>query len=88
MALRKSLKIEEIKAAANAVFRDSPDASAEIRRNILAFVGDLLLKHECYRGFSYLTKDESKEGNSIGIIFNGKGDGKHEFPDGSRVRLL
>lgn len=85
----KTIKLEILKAQANAVFRDSVDEYATQRKAVQYFVGDLLMKAEAYKGFRYLETADVAPGKSIGLIRNpDNAAGPHTFPDDSRIAFL
>ena len=83
----KVIKLETLKAQANAIFRDSVDDYASQRRAVQYFVADVLMKADAYKGFRYLETNEP--GKSIGLIRNADNPaGPHTFPDDSRIAFL
>jgi len=84
----KTIKIETIKASANALFRGSADEMAAQRAAVQYFVGDLLMKANAYKGFRYLEANDVAPGKSIGLIRTTEPDGSHTFPDDSRIAFL
>ena len=85
----KTIKLDTIKANANAVFRDSVDEYATQRRAVQYFVADMLMKADAYKGFRYLEASDAAPGKSIGLIRNSEQPaGPHTFPDDSRIAFL
>jgi hypothetical protein len=67
---RTTIEFDKIKAEANKVFRESQNGYADGRRAIQSFVDSVLMKAGHYKGFAYLSEDQSVPGNTIGIEFN------------------
>jgi hypothetical protein len=85
----KTIKLEILKAQANATFRDSVNDFATQRRAIQYFVSDVLMKANAYKGFRYLEASELKPGQTVGLIRNAENPtGPHSFPDDSRIAFL
>lgn len=83
---RQTVKIAELKAEANKVFRESRDEYKVQRRAIQSFVDSLLMDAGQYKGFNYLPADKSLPGNSIGIAYE-RADGTPHFPDETRIEF-
>ena len=85
----KTIKLDVLKAQANAVFRDSVDEYAMQRKAVQYFVGDLLMKADAYKGFRYLEANDVEPGKTIGLVRNpDNAAGPHTFPDDSRIAFL
>jgi hypothetical protein len=82
---RTTIDIAAIKDAANTVFKESINDYTKERKAIETFVTNLLLKHNVYNGFSYLSAENSAPGKTIGVIYNDDVK-KNEFPDPTRIR--
>ena len=87
MAKRRTVEIEKLKRMANEYFVHSGDDYREARRAIQSFVEAILHDTDNYRGFMYLTAEQSKPGHSIGLAYDLEAH-KNIFPDDSRVRML
>ena len=85
--MAKTVKIEALINRANHFFYHSGDAFRGERKGMQSLVESFL--HDCnrYRGFGYLSAEQSKPGHSVGIIFDAEG-GKHQYPDDSRIRFI
>ena len=81
---KKTVQIEALKTRANHFFLHSGDSFRGERKGMQSLVESFL--HDCgaYKGFNYLSADQSKPGHSVGIIFDAV-DGKHQYPDDSRI---
>ena len=84
MAKRRTVEIAKLTRMANEYFKNSGDPYREARKAIQSFVGAILSDTDNYRGFNYLTAEQSKRGHTIGIIPN-RETGEHVFPDDSRI---
>ena len=84
---RKTVEIDKIKRMANEYFCNSGDQFRDARRFLQAFVESILHDADAYRGFNYLTKEQSKPGHTIGVVHDFE-TGKHTFPDDSRVYFI
>jgi hypothetical protein len=82
---RSTIAVDEIKARANQVFRDSEDHFKTGRASTKLFVEDILMKTGNYRGFRYLSETETN-GKSFGIRF--AHDNSPIFEDQTRVAFL
>lgn len=78
----KTIEIAAIRDKANKVFRDSGDEFKTGRASIKLFVDDILMQTGNYKGFRYLSAEETG-GKSFGIRF--AHDGTPIFPDQTRV---
>lgn len=85
MKRRKTLEVQEIKDKANQVFRASGDEFKTGRASVKLFVEDILMQTGNYKGFRYLSKDET-EGRTFGIRFTH--DNTPVFEDQTRVCFL
>jgi hypothetical protein len=81
----KTIKIERLKDQANAVFRESKHDYAMQRRALQCFVENLLMQHNAYKGFRYLSESDVPPSNSFGIIFDESEKREHAYPDPSRI---
>lgn len=83
----KTIKVENLVQTANKVFA-SKTSTKEERATMFAFITDVLISGNAYRGFIYLTEDETPEGHFPGIRWSD--DGKHHFgmTDSTRVRFV
>lgn len=90
MSKRTTIRLDDLKLKANAVFRASEDKYDDGRRHIQTFVESLLMEAGQYKGFGYLSKSEVAEGKSFGIEWRTSPQGKDEpvFHDQSRVKFL
>jgi hypothetical protein len=79
MTNRKTIEVATVKTLANQYFSESRDEERDGRCMLFTFVESLLFKTGQYKGFGYI--------NGKGVIHNANGEGKHEFPDDSRVIL-
>jgi hypothetical protein len=84
----KTIQIEKLKRMANAALRDSVNDYARERTAIHFFVADLLMKHDAYKGFSYLPQEQVPAGHTFGIVRDPTGGTNHKFPDPSRIAFL
>lgn len=85
MAKRKTVKIAELKAHANKVFRESQPEFSEGRKHIATFVEDLLHASGQYKGFNYLEAKDLQDGWKPGIVFDESPARDHVFPDPTRI---
>jgi hypothetical protein len=85
MKKRKTIEVVELVVKANQVFRDSGDEFKAGRAATKLFVEDILMKTGNYKGFRYLSKEETG-GKSFGIRF--AHDNTPIFPDQTRVAFL
>jgi hypothetical protein len=85
--MAKTIKIENVKARANALFRESINEYSAQRRAVQHFVSDLLIDHNAYKGFSYLSERQVPAGSTVGII-RGENGAPHQFPDESRIEFI
>jgi hypothetical protein len=81
----KTIAVDDVKARANQVFRDSGDEFKTGRAATKLFAEDILMKTGNYKGFRYLSAEETG-GKSFGIRF--AHDGSPIFPDQTRVAFL
>jgi hypothetical protein len=88
MPVKKTIKLEAVKAQANAMFRDSVNEWSGERRAVQLFVADLLMKADAYKGFSYLSESQVPSGHTFGIVRDPTGGTKHAFPDPSRIAFI
>lgn len=85
MSKRKTISIEDLKAQANKVFRDSENDYADGRKHIASFVEDTLMRAGQYKGFGYLSKDSVAPGKTFGIEFK---NNEPVFHDQTRIELF
>jgi hypothetical protein len=87
MAKRQTVEVAKLKRMANEYFANSGGPFKDARRAIQSFVEAVLHDTGNYRGFQYLTAEQSKPGHSTGVIHDFE-TGKHVFPDESRIYFL
>lgn len=85
MPRKKTVSLRFVVERANKMFLNSKNDAVAERRALLSFVSDLLMDADVYNGFGFLTEDMVPTGTTFGVIH--KPEGKHEFPDSSRVFL-
>jgi hypothetical protein len=83
----KTVKLENVKARANALFRESVNEYSAQRRAVQHFVSSLLMDYGAYKGFSYLGEQQVPAGSTVGII-RGENGAPHQFPDDSRIEFI
>ena len=83
----KTVKVEVLKDAANAVLRDSTNEYAIQRQAIHCFMSNILMRHNAYRGFRYLPESEVPQGYSVGLSYDEKAK-KNIFPDPTRTAFF
>jgi hypothetical protein len=90
MSKRTTIRLEDLKAKANNVFRTSEDDYADGRRHIQSFVESILMEAKQYKGFGYLTKDKVAPGKSFGIEWAGYGSAASAptFHDQTRIEFF
>jgi hypothetical protein len=86
--MAKTIKLEDMKAAANKVFRDSKNEYVKGRQALHMFVADILMSKGDYRGFRYLEKTDLVPEYIPGLIRDANGEGQHAFPDDTRIAFL
>ena len=87
MAKRQTVEVAKLKRMANEYFHNSGDPFRDARRAIQSFVEAVLHDTNNYRGFGYLTAEQSKPGHTLGVIHNFETH-EHAFPDDSRIYFL
>lgn len=85
MSKRKTIRIEDLKAQANKVFRESADDYTEGRKHIATFVNDISHQTGQYKGFGYLSKDSVAPGKTFGIEFKNNAP---IFHDHTRIEIF
>ena len=90
MSKRTTIRLADLKAKANNVFRASKNEYADGRRHIQSFVESLLMEAGQYRGFGYLTKDKVAPGKSHGIEWTlaEPGQAQPTFRDQTRIEFF
>jgi hypothetical protein len=82
---KTTVKLADIKANANAFFHNTADDQKDGRLTLHLFVAHLLMGANAYNGFRYLTTADLDGEKTPGIVANRYGEGKHDFPDESRI---
>jgi hypothetical protein len=63
---RKTIRVEEIKKAANNMLANSKDEFVNERQAVARFVSNLFLENNCYRGFNYLPSESDIHAGGYG----------------------
>lgn len=85
---RKTVEVKDIVQRSNHFFKHSKDDLKEARKAVFHFVSGILMNNNCYNGFMYLDHNDSIYGNSLGIVYHANGEGKHAYPDETRVAFI